>query len=163
MNHIEFVRYEPTPGERHLGIATVKLYGKIILRYKIVPTKDGSSFFPAPASYKMPGTAGTEDRYVHAFTLDSNSEREDLETLIKAHVRPHLNQSSPTVFDVNSCPPNAVYQAPQQVPPQSNGQYWNNPPPDMPPSFSQQPEPILPGFETVAPPAWQPRNDGMPF
>ncbi len=77
----EFIKYEPTPQEKHLGIATVKLYGKIIARYKIVPTKDGTSFFPAAASYKE------GDRYESCLILDSNSEKEELDAMIKANVR----------------------------------------------------------------------------
>lgn len=81
----EFIDYIATPEEKHLGIARVKAWGKIVLRFKIVPTKDGSSFFPAAASYKIIEN-GTE-RYVPAFILDSNSDKEDLESLIKSNVR----------------------------------------------------------------------------
>lgn len=90
MNNIEFLSYIPTPLEKYLGIATVKLYGKVILRYKIVPTKDGSGHFPAPASYK----AG--DDYVHAFMLDSMSENEELKKVIMHNVKLAL-QAKPEV------------------------------------------------------------------
>lgn len=91
---MEFLKYELTPGERHLGIATVRLYGKILLRYKIIPTKDGNSFFCAAASYKMPGEGANEERYVPAFMLDSNHEKEELETFIKDRVKRCMAQSS---------------------------------------------------------------------
>ncbi len=81
MSNLEFLSYIPTPGEKYIGIATVKLYGKIILRYKIVATKEGNSYFPAPASYK----AG--DEYVHAFMLDSMSENDELKKLIMHNVK----------------------------------------------------------------------------
>jgi hypothetical protein len=90
MNNIEFLSYIPTPLEKYLGIATVKLYGKVILRYKIVPIKDGSGHFPAPASYK----AG--DEYVHAFMLDSMSENEELKKVIMHNVKLAL-QAKPEV------------------------------------------------------------------
>jgi hypothetical protein len=77
----EFIKYEPTPQEKHLGIATVKLYGKLIARYKIIPTKDGTSFFPASGSFKV------GDKFESCLTLDSNSEKEELDSMIKAHVR----------------------------------------------------------------------------
>lgn len=77
----EFIKYQPTPEEKHLGIATVKLYGKLIARFKIIPTKDGTSFFPASGSLKI------GDKYESCLTLDSNSEKEDLDAMIKAHVR----------------------------------------------------------------------------
>ncbi len=79
--NFEFKKYEPTPGEKHLGIATVKLYGKILARFKIIPTKDGSSFFPASGSLKI------GDKYENCLTLDSTSEKEELDALIRAHVR----------------------------------------------------------------------------
>jgi hypothetical protein len=91
MNNIEFLSYIPTPLEKYLGIATVKLYGKVILRYKIVPIKDGSGHFPAPASYK----AG--DDYVHAFMLDSISETEELKKIIMHNVKLALQAKEPSV------------------------------------------------------------------
>ena len=91
MSNLEFLSFISTPGEKYIGIATVKLYGKIILRYKIVPTKEGSTYFPAPASYK----AGEE--YVHAFMLDSHSENEELKKLIMHNVKLALQAKQPTV------------------------------------------------------------------
>lgn len=84
MNQIEFVKYEKVNDEKYLGIATVKLYGKIILRYKIVMNKDGSGFFPAPASYKNPSYP---EQYYSCFMLDSNSEKEEVENCIRANVK----------------------------------------------------------------------------
>lgn len=81
----EFIDYTPTPGEKHLGLAKVKCWGKIVLRFKIVPTKDGSGAFPAAASYKI--VENGADRYVPAFILDSNSDKEDLEGLIKSNIK----------------------------------------------------------------------------
>lgn len=91
----QFLKYELTPGEKYLGIATVKAFDKIILRYKIVPTKDGQSFFAAAASYKVPSPEG--DRYIPSFTLDSISETEELMQVIRqgvrsSHAMPHSSQ-----------------------------------------------------------------------
>ncbi len=88
----EFIEYVPTPGEKHLGIAKVKCWGRIVLRYKIVPTKDGSGYFPVPASYKL--VENGTDRYVPAFILDSNSDKEDLEGLIKSNVKKFMSPSA---------------------------------------------------------------------
>lgn len=81
MNSFEFIKYEPTPEEKHLGVATVKLYGKIIARFKIIPSKDGTSFFPVAPSIKLGET------YMSGFTLDSMSEKEELDAIIKVNVR----------------------------------------------------------------------------
>jgi hypothetical protein len=93
MNICEFISYVKTPAEKHLGIVTVKLYGKIILRFKIVQTKDGKSTFPNAASYKITDDSG--ERYIPAFMLDSRSEQEEVEHVIRAGVKKSLlNESS---------------------------------------------------------------------
>ena len=85
MTPFEFLGFVPTPNEKHLGIAAVKLYGKLILRYKIVQTKDGTSTFPAASSYKITDVGG--ERYIPAFILDSNSENESLMAFIKTNMK----------------------------------------------------------------------------
>lgn len=90
MSQFEFMEYTPTPNEKHLGIVKVKCWGKIVLRYKIVQKKDGNGFFPVAASYKMSSSDG-EDNYVNAFALDSNSDKEDLENLIKSSIKRYLS------------------------------------------------------------------------
>ena len=90
MNKFEFIKYEPTPNEKHMGIATVNLYGKILAKFKIVPTKDGSNFFPASPSVKV------GDSYCSALVLDSNIDKEEMDMLIKTRVKHYLNpQSTP--------------------------------------------------------------------
>jgi hypothetical protein len=90
MNKFEFIKYEPTPSEKHMGIATVNLYGKILAKFKVVPTKDGSNFFPAAPSIKI------GDSYSSCIILDSNIDKEELDMLIKIRVRQLLNpQSAP--------------------------------------------------------------------
>lgn len=85
MNKFQFIKFEKTPNEKHLGIATIKMYDKIIARYKIVPTKDGSSFFPAPASLKI------DDKYFPAFSIDSSTEKDELDDMIKCNVKAIMN------------------------------------------------------------------------
>jgi hypothetical protein len=88
-NDFEFIKYEPTPLQKYLGIATVRVFGKIVLRYKIVPTAKGCGFFPAPASYKT-----SDDSYTHAFLLDSRSDEEELFHLIRSNVKPQIEQKT---------------------------------------------------------------------
>lgn len=87
MSDYQFMKYEPCQGEKYLGIATIKLYGRIILRYKIVGTKDGLGYFPAAASYKQPGQG---DQYYSAFLVDSNSEKEEIENIVKHGAKMHM-------------------------------------------------------------------------
>ncbi len=124
MSCAQFIKFEPTPGEKHIGIATVNFHGKIILRYKIVPNKDGSSFFPAPGSYKMPGADG---EYKPCFTVDSNSEREEIEELIKANVRNYLSHNRAPQPAAPQAPiqPNASYPYAQTA----KANYYDAPPP----------------------------------
>lgn len=106
MSQFEFIKYEPTPGEKHLGIATVKAFeGKITLRYKIVPNKDGSGFFPASASYKLPSNGG-EDVYIGAFLLDSRSDEEEMNAIIRANVKNQMkgNVAQPSAFATEEVP-----------------------------------------------------------
>jgi len=92
MSQFEFIKYESTPGEKYLGIATVKAFSKIILRYKIVPNKDGNGFFAASASYKLPSN-GKEDVYVSSFLLDSRSDEEEMVALVRANVKKLLSNT----------------------------------------------------------------------
>ena len=85
MNKFEFLSYNATPGEKTLGIAKVKIYGRIIALFKIVATKDGASFFPAAPSLKL------GENYCSAFQLDSTSEKEELDNLIKSSVKIAMN------------------------------------------------------------------------
>ena len=115
----EFLNYIPTPGEKHIGIAKIKAFGKIILRYKLVSRKDGQGFFPMPASYKMPSADG-QDNYVSAFMLDSNSDKEDVEELIRLNVRKYMGATAITPPEQSLMPsqaPSVYQQLPKEVQP----------------------------------------------
>jgi len=88
--NVKFVEFKKIFGEKHLGIASVILDDKILLRYKILPGKDGKGFYPKPGSYK------TENgQYVEAFVLDSNFVKETIENVIREHVRQYLEEGIP--------------------------------------------------------------------
>ena len=101
MNKFEFLSYTPTPTEKYQGIATIKIYGRIVVRYKIVPTKDGSATFPAAPSLKI------EDKYYPSFELDSNSESRELQDFIKDSMKKANTQQpmyQPSLPNLDSCP-----------------------------------------------------------
>lgn len=137
MSNFEFRGYRPTPGEKHAGIAEVKAWGKIILRYKIIPKKDGNGFFPATASLKI--NESGQDVYASAFTIDSNSDREECESVIMSNVR-RVMQGPQNV--IASPPINQIKQT---------GTYTPVPPyqsfsaPNMPPAFGSN-DPQQPPF-----------------
>ncbi len=139
--NFEFMDFVPTPGEKHLGIARVKFYGKIVLRYKIVAKKDGLGYFPTVASYKMPTPDGS-DSYASAFTIESNSDKEDVEQLIRVNCRRYLEPSAlaqPAPQPV----PNYNYNLQQnQAPFIQRPEYQQPSFPDMPPAFDTNPVPF---------------------
>lgn len=88
MTNVVFKKYDPTPGEKHMGIVTFLLDGKYIVRQKIVATKDGQSFFPTSPSVKL------GDQYLSGFQFDSNYDREEAEGILKAHVKSIIQQQA---------------------------------------------------------------------
>ncbi len=85
MNNFEFLSYEAVQNEKFLGVCTIRAWSKIILRYKIIPGKEGRGFFASPGSVKI------GEKYESAFMLESNYENQALQTLIKERVSNHLN------------------------------------------------------------------------
>lgn len=82
---MQFISFDITPTEKHIGIATIRLYDNIIFRFKILPTKDGLGFFSTPASHKI--TKNGKDTYVPAFLIDSRMEDEKIREFIRTNVR----------------------------------------------------------------------------
>jgi hypothetical protein len=98
MNTFEFLSYIETPAEKYLGVASLKCWGKIVLRFKIVATKDGKGTFPACASYKIIDESG--ERYIPAFIVDSRSEQEEIEHVIRNGVKRTLSGNVPHTTNV---------------------------------------------------------------
>lgn len=89
----EFISYqEAAPGEKYLGIATIKAFGKILLRYKVIPGKNGN--FYAPPSYKI------ADQFVPAFLMDSRADEDAVKAIIKKGIAegPKLDQDEEIPF-----------------------------------------------------------------
>ena len=87
--NIKFIEFKKVFGEKHLGIASVILDDKIMLRYRIVPGKDGKGFWCKPPSYKI------GDVYVDAFEIDSNFVKSAIEATIRDHVHKELDDGIP--------------------------------------------------------------------
>ncbi len=86
MSNFEFISYTPTPTDQYmLGIAKVKVYGKLELRYKHVKTKDGSGTFFCTSNYTLTDSIG-EKKYMPCFLLDSRSDEEILMEIIREGV-----------------------------------------------------------------------------
>lgn len=122
----EFLKYEPAsnPEDKHLGIATIRAWGKIILKYKVSPKKDGG-FYIKTGSYKQGyDHIKQQDKYYEYFLIDSAYDKETIEELVCAKVYDAImaNQKSADDFRASLVAPQAptspsqgqVYRAPQQ-------------------------------------------------
>jgi hypothetical protein len=92
MIEIEFLGYKETPAEKYLGIATVRIGRAVVLKYRINQTKDGQNIFPAAPSYKE--VVDGQDKWNEWFMVDSRSQHEDINTLIKEKVRAYYAQKA---------------------------------------------------------------------
>ena len=99
MSKFEFRGFTPTPSDKHLGIAEVKIHGDtaIVLRFKIVSRKDGSGYFPNIASYKMPDRMPGEE-YDECAMLDSRSDHDLCIKTVMHGVNQALQAKKPSVF-----------------------------------------------------------------
>lgn len=87
---LEFLKYIPTPGERHVGIAVIRYEKRIIFRFKIQPNDKGG-FWVTPPALKT-GNVDGKDRYEASFALDSAYESELMQDFVRNHVNDIINQ-----------------------------------------------------------------------
>lgn len=94
---LKFLRYDATPGEKHLGVATIRIEEgiRIILRFKVVPKEHGGYYYQ-PASHKV--SVATKDVYYPAFSLDSTYEYDEVKAFIAENVDRILSQQNNSVF-----------------------------------------------------------------
>jgi hypothetical protein len=102
----------------------VRAWGKIILRYKIVPGKDGRGFFVAAGSFKSGfDHSKGKDKYENYFMPDSSYEKEQIEDLVRDKVAEAIMaQPEPATTQQQAVYPH-VHQATTQNPP--NGQNFS--------------------------------------
>lgn len=144
----QFLKYVPVVGEKHLGIAIVRWLGKIILRYKVMQSQDGSGYWVAAGSAKIGVKRDGKDNYEEWFQLDSSYDRDEMKEFILQHVEPILAQKQASVF----APPPQQQYAPQQ------GQYQAQPNPN----YQQAPQQAQ--QQSFLPPTGQPNEwDNPPF
>ncbi len=95
MNNFEFISYTPTPTDAYmLGIAKIKAFGRIELRFKHVKTKDGTGNFFTCATYTTQDPNTQEKKYTPCFLLDSRSDEELVMEMIRDGVNRVLAQRS---------------------------------------------------------------------
>ena len=91
MSEFEFVSFDKTPEDKHIGIASVKAYGKILLRYKVIPTKEGNGYFISPFRARL--VIDEQENYIPAFIIDSKIDDEEINTLVRSNIKPYLKES----------------------------------------------------------------------
>lgn len=88
-SQVEFLTFDETPAEKYLGVASLRFFGQIILRYKVQQTKDGNGIFIAAPSFKKTDQSG--EHWCQWFMLDSMSQNETVTNLIKMKVKAYYN------------------------------------------------------------------------
>ena len=87
----QFIRFDETPKEKYLGVATVKVDDKYLVRLLVRKNPKGG-YFIAPPSVKMDSEEG--DVYAESFMMDSNFQKEELHTLIRSNIRGFIGGGS---------------------------------------------------------------------
>lgn len=102
MNNFEFIKYEPTPNGKQLGIVTAKAYNKIILRLKVVSKKEGSGYFPTAPAIRLGDDSNPI--YLAAFILDSRSDEEEFIQVIRNGIKPYFTETEEDQVATDACP-----------------------------------------------------------
>jgi hypothetical protein len=89
---VEFLSFDETPEEKYLGVASIRFFGRIILRYKVQKTKDGNGIFIAAPSFKKTDPSG--EHWCQWFMLDSMSQNESVTNLIKTKVKLYFSSKA---------------------------------------------------------------------
>lgn len=93
----QFLKFVAVQGEKHLGVAVVRWLGKIILRYKVMPSQEGG-YWIAAGSTKLGVKRDGKENYEEWFQLDSTYERDEMRDFILDHIEPILSQKHKSVF-----------------------------------------------------------------
>lgn len=86
---IKFLKYEETPNDKSKGVATVVYNNNILLRYKVMPGKDGKGIFIVPPSMKI------NEEFYDTFTIDSNIAKEEIISIIRKNITKAPIQTAP--------------------------------------------------------------------
>ncbi len=98
MNNLEFLSYQPTPTEKHMGVATIRVERKYIFRFKIAQNPKAEGFFSNAPSIKV------DDQYYPAFQIDSSYEADEVKKFVLSNVKLALQKTTsftptPLTFD----------------------------------------------------------------
>src|SRR6187551_2244321 len=91
MSAYEFLNFCATPGEKYMGVATIRVERRFIFRFKILAKDDGQSY-PMAASVKLPSKDG-KDMYASAFQFDSTYEFDEVKNFVMENVEKALRRA----------------------------------------------------------------------
>lgn len=89
MDNLEFLKFIPVTGEKHLGIAVIRIERKYVVRFKIQASEQGGYWVSSPSMKS--GVFNGKDSYVSAFQFDSSYENEEVKNFILANVERHIS------------------------------------------------------------------------
>lgn len=119
MRH-DYLKYIPTPGEKHVGVAVIRTtfddpqQSKIITAFKILPSEKGGYWVNGAALKTGVGPNG-KDTYLDSFRHDSSYENDELRAFVLMHSEAEMNKSGASVFGTAS-PSAHQQQAPRPSP-----------------------------------------------
>ena len=104
-NQLEFLKWIPVVGDKHLGIAVIRYERRFIFRFKILSSEHGG-YWATTAAFKT-GISNGKDKYESAFDLDSSYENELIKDFVISNVNNILNNranvnQSPSAFGYSS-------------------------------------------------------------
>lgn len=103
MQHFEFINFKAYPNDQYLqGIATIRFMKALVLKLKLVKTKDGNGSFFCFQNYTV--TENGEKKYIPCCMFDSRAEEELMQDWLRGEV--HKAQRATAVH---------VQQAPQEM------------------------------------------------
>lgn len=103
---LQFLKYIPTPGEKAVGIAVIRMDRKFIFRFRILPSEQGG-YWITTAAMKT-GVYNGKDKYEDAFQFDSTYEKDEVHAFVLQHVEAAMQQNNPSVFHSSAQQPRPV-------------------------------------------------------
>jgi hypothetical protein len=89
---LEFLKFDKTPQEKHLGVASIRADRRFIFRFKIMSNPKGEGYFLNAPALKI------DEKYWPAFAFDSSYESDQVKEFVLTHVKSALGAPKTQVF-----------------------------------------------------------------
>lgn len=94
--NLEFLKFIKVEGEKHLGIAVIRLNRRFIIRFKVQASEQGGYWISSPSM--KAGVFNGKDNYISAFQFDSSYENEEVKNFVMEHIERLMSQQQASVF-----------------------------------------------------------------